>query len=140
MRFTIRIFSWSLTFYTLRINNQPQARFFDNSKILFTDDTYLTLSDKSVVNLETIVNSEQKQIDTWLTNKKLPLNYSKTCYVIINTSPYNSCNTKFQLLLNSFPLKRQQAVKYVGIYIDEILKWTSHVHQLSSTSKICCNS
>ena len=45
---------------------------------------------------------------------------------------YSSCNIKFQLLLNSFFLERQQAIKYFGIYIDETFKWTKRIHQLSS--------
>ena len=50
----------------------------------------------------------------------------------MNKSPYRSCNSKFRLLLNSFPVKHQQALKYCGIFIDETLKWTKHIHQLLS--------
>ena len=100
--------------------------FFDTT--LFADDTYLTLLDKSLVNLETKVNNKLKPIDSWLKNNKLSLNYSKTCHMITNKSLYNSCT----ILLNSFPLKHKQAVKYLGVYIDETLKWTKHIHELSS--------
>ena len=59
--------------FLLNISDLPQASLFDTT--LFADDTSLTLSDKSLVNLEIRVNNELKQIDTWLKNNKLSLNY-----------------------------------------------------------------
>ena len=51
--------------------------------------------------------------------------------MIINKVPLKSCNTNLSLILNSTPLKRQQTVKYLGLYVDETLRWSTHIQQLS---------
>jgi len=93
--------------------------------------TTLTLFDKSVTNLECKVNNELIKIEEWLKQNKLSLDCSKTCYMLINSHPSISCYSDLQLSLNDFTLKRQQIIKYLGIYIDENLKWSSHIHYLS---------
>ena len=55
--------------FLLYINDQPIVSQFDTT--LFTDDTYLTLSDKSLSGLELKANNELKKIDTWMRNNKL---------------------------------------------------------------------
>ena len=54
---------------------------------LFADDTYLTLSDKSLTNLENRANEQLTNIDIQLCSNKLSLNYSKTTYLLINKLP-----------------------------------------------------
>ena len=98
---------------------------------LFADDIYLTLSDKSLSGIELKANNELRKIDTWMRSNKLSLNYSKFCYMIINKVPSKSCNTNLSLILNSTPLKRQQTVKYLGLYVDETLRWSTHIQRLS---------
>ena len=51
--------------------------------------------------------------------------------MIINKVPPNSCNTNLSLILNSTPLKRQQTVKYLGLYVDETFRLSTHIQQLS---------
>ena len=45
--------------------------------------------------------------------------------------PLKSCNTNLSLILNSTLLKRQQTAKYLGLYVDETLRWSTHIQQLS---------
>ena len=45
--------------------------------------------------------------------------------------PSKSCNTNLSLILISTPLKRQQTVKYRGLYVDETLRWSTRIQQLS---------
>ena len=51
--------------------------------------------------------------------------------MLINKQPNISCECDLQLYLNSFLLKREQTVKYLGIYIDDNVKWSTHIHHLS---------
>ena len=46
--------------------------------ILFADDTVLSFSAKSVIDLKKRVNEELNNIDNWLKHNKLSLNYNKT--------------------------------------------------------------
>ena len=77
------------------------------------------------------VNSELNKIDTWLRRNKLPLNFSETCYMLINKQPYSCYNSDITLSLRSFALKRERTVQYLGLYIDDCIKWSYHVHHLS---------
>ena len=115
--------------FLLYINNLPLVSQFDIT--LFADDTYLTLSDKGLFGLELKGNNELRKFDTWMRSNKLSLNYSKSCYMIINKVPLKSCNASLSLILNSTPLKRQQIVKYLGLYVDDIVRWSTHIQQLS---------
>ena len=115
--------------FLLYINDLPLVSQFDTT--LFADDTYLTLSDKSLSGLELKANNELRKIDTWMRSNKLSLNYSKSCCMIINKVPSKSCDTNLSLILNSTPLKRQQTVKYLGLHVDETLRWSAHIQQLS---------
>ena len=48
--------------------------------------------------------------------------------MIINKVPSKSCNTNLSLILNFTPLKRQQTVKYFGLYVvDETLRWSTQI-------------
>ena len=51
--------------------------------------------------------------------------------MIINKVPSKSCNTNLSLILNSTPLECQQTVKYLGLYVDETLRWSTHIQELS---------
>ena len=115
--------------FLLYINDLPLVSQFDTT--LFADDTYLTLSNRSLWGLELKANNELRKIDTWMRSNKLSLNYSKSCYMIINKVPSKSCDTNLSLILNSTPLKRQQTVKYPGLYVDETLRWSTDIQQLS---------
>ena len=115
--------------FLLYINDLPLASQFDTT--LFADDTYLTLSDKSLSGLELKANNELRKTDTWMRSNKLFLNYSKSCSMKINKVPSKSCNTNLSFILNSTPLKRQQTVKYLGLNVDETLRWSTHIQQLS---------
>ena len=53
--------------------------------------------------------------------------------------PNKSCELNLQLSPNSFSLTRKQTLKYLGVFIDDNLKWSVHIHfslQLSHHSGI----
>ena len=68
--------------FMLYVNDLPQVSEF--STTLFADDTYLALSDKSLVSLETKVNTQLQNIDIWLRRNILSLIIQKRpiCYAI----------------------------------------------------------
>ena len=115
--------------FLLYVNDLPRASEFETS--LFADDTYLAISDKSITDLVCKVNKEFIKIDRWLKINKLSQNISKSCYMLINNQPNKSCESNLQFSLNSFSLTRQQTVKYLGVFIDDNLKWCTHIHNLS---------
>ena len=51
---------------------------------LFADDTGLFYHDKSLTELQKIINEQIKKDDPWFKSNKLTLNYSKTNFMAIN--------------------------------------------------------
>ena len=71
--------SLSPLLFTLCINDLPLASNF--SATLYADDTYMTLSDKSLAQLEIKLNAQMQCINAWLQRYKLSLYQSKTKYL-----------------------------------------------------------
>ena len=85
------------------------------------------MSDRSIEPLQTKSNLKLKKIDAWLCQNELPLNYTKTNFMVINKYPHKSINASFNLNLNDIALKRVETIKYLGISIDNTLTWPSHI-------------
>ena len=99
--------------------------------MLFADDTLLMLSDHNLEILQKKVNEQMINIDRWFRKNKLSLNYSKTNFMQINKQPKTPVVEKFVITLNDTILKRVSVVKYLRLFIDDTLKWPSHINHLS---------
>jgi len=122
--------------FALYVNNLPQAS--NLTPTLFADDTLLTISCANSANLQRGVNSELQKVDEWMRYKKLSINYSKTTYMLINSNSSQSCN--FKVKINDSEIKHTTCTKYLGVYIDQYLYWTEHIHKLEmKTIPKCCN-
>ena len=106
--------------FLLCINDLPTASSFDTT--LFADDTLLMMSDKSIESLQTKSNLELKEINAWLCQNKLSINYFKINFMVINKYPHKAVSAAFNLNLNDIALKRVETIKYLGILTDET--WT----------------
>jgi len=51
--------------------------------------------------------------------------------MLINNHPHQKIKKDFQLILNNVEILRTENVKYLGLYLDEQLKWTHHVKYLT---------
>ena len=78
--------SFGQLLFTLHVNDLILVTKFSTSP--FADDSYLALSNKSFVSLETKVNQQLQNIVIWLNRNKLFLNYSKMNYLLCNKHPY----------------------------------------------------
>ena len=94
---------------------------------LFADDTNLFLTGNNVEQLVTHANSSLRTLQSWFTSNKLSINVDKTCYSIFGNQniPLNATIT-----LNSKAIDRSASTKYLGIVLDEKLKWDSHIEHV----------
>ena len=93
----------------------------------FADDTNLIFSSKKLGTIESVINNDLKHLVQWLRGNELLLNETKTELII------------FRLLWKQLPilnfnckLKLHTQVKYVGIFIDEVLSWNKQIDILCS--------
>ena len=99
----------------------------------------MALSDINLSNLEQKVNYQLQLIHQWLKRNKLTLNYSKTAYHLFNKQPHAQVCSKFRLHINKSLLERENAVKYLGVWIDNKLNWSAHIENLSLQLSKSCN-
>jgi len=112
--------------FALYVNDLPQAS--NLTPTLFANDTLLTIACANSANLQDGVNNELQKVDEWMRYSKLSLNYSKTTYVLLNSNLSQSCN--FNVKINDNKIKHTTCTKYLGVYIDQHLSWTDHIHNL----------
>ena len=97
----------------------------------FADDTFIMYASKNLKTVETIINTELKQVVSWLKLNKLSLNAGKTELIFFHSQRhilnYDSISIKF----NGKKLFPVDQIKYLGMYIDKYLSWNFHIQQLS---------
>lgn len=101
--------------------------FTDSSSTLFADDTVLLFRNKNKESLCAMGTNGFEKVFIYLTENRLSLNMSKTNFIIFsNTSnqPYNKLYTKFGTL------DRVENIKYLGITIQENLKFSLHINEI----------
>ena len=96
----------------------------------FADDTNLLCLSNSIIKLNKLVNTDLKQLVTWLNANKISLNVKKTEMVI-----FKSNQKKFEgglkIKLCGKRLYPTESVKYIGVKIDTILSRQYHGNDLS---------
>ena len=108
--------------FSLYINDLPEVSEFDIK--LFADDTVLLMKDKNLQKLNETVSKEIEKINAWLLTNKLTLNFSKTDYLLFSPKANEQINSRVSMQGNK--IKRTQVARYLGIFIDDKLKWEYH--------------
>ena len=97
----------------------------------FADDTFIIYNSKKLKTIETVINTELKQVIKWLGLNKLSLNTTKTELIFFHSKrrpiDYSSISIRF----NGLKLIPVEHVKYLGMYLDSYLSWEYHIHELS---------
>lgn len=70
------------------------------------------------------INSELGSLSQWFKNNKLSLNINKTSYMIFTNK---TVKKNLNITLDNIILKRESHNKFLGIYLDEQLKWDVHI-------------
>ena len=91
----------------------------------FADDTCLIYASKKVKTLETDLNTDLKATSEWLKANRLSLNIKKSQLNIFHSKSKTVDFTSFSIKSEGSKLKPSKYVKYLGIYIDENLSWST---------------
>ena len=102
--------------------------------ILYADDSTLIAPLKSHknVNVSHMINNELIKIQTWLSVNKLSLNLSKTKFMLFHTNKRKLVNKIPDVMLNNINVERVSKFNFLGINLDENMKWTAHTDMLSN--------
>ena len=97
--------------------------------ILFADDTTIYLSSNDHDLMHKIMNDELDRLTDWFQANKLSLNATKTNYMLFTNRDTQNLNTT--LTLGNSIIDKVKCTKFLGIYIDENLKWNEHTHKVT---------
>ena len=92
---------------------------------LFADDACLSFGHDSPQYIENHVNLELEKVRKWMNNNKLSLNINKTNFVLFHKKkqPVN-----ISITYNGNKLVRKNEIKYLGVFIDQKLNFSSHIN------------
>ena len=97
---------------------------------LYADDTVLYFSDKSPKVIESVLNNDLNNLYTWMCSNRLSVNESKTvCMLIGNRQMLSKCN-ELKLTLCKSTLEQVHFTKYLGLIVDNQLKWDVHIENM----------
>ena len=100
---------------------------------MYADDTTIYAFSVSTAELYAKVNNDLTGVRDWLLANKLSLNVTKTEYMFVTTTlKLSNLGRDFSIKIGNNHVKRVQTTKYLGIHLDENLKWNEHVDKLCS--------
>lgn len=115
--------------FLLYINDLPKAC--EEAKfLLFADDTAILYSAPTIHELQLKVSRSFPKVIQWLHANRLSLSTPKSFYQLY--APGNTESLNLIIPVKGTHLKRAPVVKYLGVLIDEDLKFKSHINKVSS--------
>ena len=97
---------------------------------LYADDTILYFSDKDINRIECLLNADLKRVHKWMCLNKLSLNVSKTESILIGNRTMLSKHNSLNVQISGKDIQSKKTVKYLGVLIDQELKWNAHIDNM----------
>lgn len=116
--------------FLLYINDLPKV----SEKIMpliFADDTNIFISGKNLNDTVSVMNEELCKVMHWMNINKLSLNIDKTNYIIFS-SPKKVTEDHNVISMNGNILKQVESIKFLGITLDNKLKWDKHIFNIKA--------
>ena len=98
--------------------------------ILVADDTTILIEGTQVNSMITSLNSELAKLTEWHKANKLSINVSKTDYMVFHRSRQKL--DKGDILLDNTIIKQVSFTKFLGIIMDDKLKWIHHISYIKN--------
>ena len=108
---------------------------YDSAPVLYADDTCIKVEAETTNDLELLLNQAIEKASNWMKANKLTINAAKSNIMIINSTTKNE--TQYLDVRHEGQLiERTQNVKYLGLRIDDKLKFNVHIKNIER--KIAC--
>ena len=95
---------------------------------LYADDTSLSMASNDLGNLMGLFSSEVALVDGWFRANYLTLNPSKSNYIIFHRDKKKVPTMPLSLSIGGQEVERVTVVRFLGVLIDECLKFGAHVN------------
>ena len=99
---------------------------------MYADDTDITYAYVDVNSIQLNLNHDLGNLNKWLISTKLTLNTAKTGFMLIGSrQKLTTLSSQPELSINNIPIEKVTFLKSLGIFIDENLRWQTHINKLS---------
>ena len=99
---------------------------------MYADDTHITYADVDVNSIQLNLNHDLGNLNKWLISNKLALNTAKTEFMLIaSRRKLSILSSQRELSIDNVSIEKVTSVKSLGIFIDENLRWQTHIDKLS---------
>ena len=119
--------------FTMYINDLPLTVSSDTKITLYADDTAVFFASKDINEINAHLNAVLERITSWMEVNKLTLNAQKTKAMLFCTSYYNKKADELSLSMSGEHLEIVDQCKYLGVILDQNLKWDAQVNQTCKT-------
>ncbi|RVE51752.1 hypothetical protein evm_003555 [Chilo suppressalis] len=134
------------TLFLAYINGLCKIHLKKGELFMFADDTALVFYGSSWNEVKITAEKGLSKVTAWLENSLLSLNVNKTKYICFSINKASSPKKSFSLAIHTYPcnllsdipsdcncakLDRVKSFKYLGVMIDEHLKWDAHISLIS---------
>ena len=117
--------------FLIYINDLPFA--LKKGKVtMYADDTSISYSSSSLVDIEQTLNSELNDLKLWMQGNKLSLNFLKAQAMVVGSKPkIKKITAKIvdhpKFLIGGSQVENVDREKYLGVIIDKNLNWEEHI-------------
>jgi len=95
------------------------------------DDIHITYAGSDLRLIQSSLCHDLEKLSKWLVSNRLPLNATKTEFMLIGSRRRLSIlSDTLELSIDNVPIEQVSAVKSLGVYINENLTWHSHTDKL----------
>ena len=99
---------------------------------MYADDTHITYAYVVVNSIQLNLNHDLGNLNKWLISNKLTLNTAKTEFMLIGSrQKLSTLSSQPELSIDNVQIEKVTSVKSLGIFIDENLRWQTHIDKLS---------
>ena len=120
--------------FTVYLNDLTNHLKSTESKVyLYADDTAIFVRGKTVEGINRVLNSELNHVSKWLQKNFLTLNVKKTKTMLFATKrKLATSNESLKVYIKKDPIENVDSFKYLGIWLDPSLTWTTNIDKLVS--------
>ncbi len=112
--------------FTLYVNDLPHAVKECTVK-QYADDTTLYSSSDSPAGLEHKLSSDLDEVNKWVDKNKLRINEKKTQMLLMSRRRRANELDEVNIVLDGRAVSRSESVKYLGVMVDDKLKWKEQI-------------
>ena len=104
---------------------------------LFADDTSIFISGRSMENIQSDIRDTVNQLSQWFQKNRLIINKEKTVAMHFHHIQNSTIDCP-QIKLGAKSVTYANSTKFLGLWLDENLKWSIHVQTLTKKLSGLC--